>query len=554
MRVQLLYQAGGKPASRRVVEGDWLRVGRNASCEIHLPDPRIALEQGLIVDRGGPVYVEGEAGSQDVTRKTVHATRLERDRALAIGPYRLTSVAPPAGCDAAFTIDLVDAPTLPPDLASRTGKRTLASLGLGRRFTAWGLAVLVAIVALALPIGRVLDLPWRDAAATLPAGDRFWNPGEFLLAHQPLGEKCAACHVAAFERVTNAACLACHERIGAHAAPALLPAASFGEMRCTSCHSEHKGARATHRDDARACVGCHAAIATIAPRAASRDVADFARAHPPFRLSIDGRRLRQGEAPIEERSNLVFDHAVHLDPAGVKSPDKGRVTLGCGDCHRPDASRRTFEPIVMARDCQACHRLAFEPAVTDRQVPHGAPAEAKTVVEEFYAHLALQGTPDSFRKAFGVAGQGLLRRAGDPGDAERRDALALAGRKAGRVARELFEVRVCVTCHAVERERDGWKIAPVRVNHGWMPRARFDHKTHAQAQCADCHDVAGSKRSADVAMPAIETCRECHAGNERAAGKVASGCLLCHGFHDAAHPWGASPKPGARVAGGTGAR
>jgi len=34
----------GKPLqAKREIEGDWLRVGRAASCEIHLPDPRVAL-------------------------------------------------------------------------------------------------------------------------------------------------------------------------------------------------------------------------------------------------------------------------------------------------------------------------------------------------------------------------------------------------------------------------------------------------------------------------------------------------------------------------------
>ena len=45
--------------------------------------------------------------------------------------------------------------------------------------------------------------------------------------------------------------------------------------------------------------------------------------------------------------NLAFPHATHLDPRGVKSPEKGRVKLECKSCHQPDASKRTFEPISM---------------------------------------------------------------------------------------------------------------------------------------------------------------------------------------------------------------
>ena len=48
----------GRGQVRKTVSGDWLRVGRNTSCEIHLPDPRVPLEQGMIVNREGLVYID----------------------------------------------------------------------------------------------------------------------------------------------------------------------------------------------------------------------------------------------------------------------------------------------------------------------------------------------------------------------------------------------------------------------------------------------------------------------------------------------------------------
>ena len=145
----------------------------------------------------------------------------------------------------------------------------------------------------------------------------------------------------------------------------------------------------------------------------------------------------------------------------------------------------------------------------------------------------------------------LLRRAGTPTEPQREQALALAERKAKKVTAELFEVRVCNTCHAVSRSGEEWRIAPVRDNRRWMPQARFDHQSHRQAECGDCHDAARSKRASDVAMPTIGDCSECHAGARAAEGKVTSNCLLCHGFHDSRHPWdpGFVPK-GSRIAAG----
>jgi predicted CXXCH cytochrome family protein len=375
-----------------------------------------------------------------------------------------------------------------------------------------------------------------------------------ILAHQPIESRCAACHEVAFEHVKDGACLECHKAIGHHVAPEMKPAALFEGARCTSCHREHKGTKTTHRDDDGFCVACHRDIRTRFQPAASKNVSDFAKDHPAFRLTLvdenGPKRVRQDAGPIVERSNLAFPHAIHLDPLGVRSPLDARAKLECKSCHRPDASRRMFEPVSMTKHCQECHSLQFEPAVTTREVPHGKPSEAVTVIEEFYANLALKGVPDSFQKAFGVPGEGLLRRVGEPSSAERQAALALAGRKAKQVTQELFEVRVCRTCHEVGSGPE-WKIAPIGANHRWMPHAQFDHRMHAQTKCADCHDVAKSKRSADVAMPTIAACRECHGGSKPVEKKITSNCLLCHGFHDAKHLWDPNfkPKGSARVAG-----
>jgi hypothetical protein len=551
--IQRTQRGGGRTAqAKKTVSAEWIRIGRNASCEIHLPDPRIALEQGMIVNRDGLVYIEGEGGSQDITRKSVRSVRMKPGEPLGIGPYRLEAVAAPEGFDGAVSVELAHPLETAADLESRTSLKTLASLGFSKRSVAWAGALAILLVCFMVPAARVLDLPWRHPVAGAGIGDRMWNPGHIMLAHQPIENQCAACHEVAFQHVKNRACLECHAKVGSHVAADATPTALFSDMRCTSCHTEHKGVKTTHRDDDRFCVDCHRDIHGKATGADSMNVSDFALAHPAFRLTIaEGeatRRVRQdAKAPITQRSHLKFPHAVHLDPKGVKSPSKGRVQLDCASCHQPDASRRMFEPISMAKHCQECHRLEIEPAVTSREVPHGKPADAVAMIDEFYATLALRGVPDSFQKAFGVPGEGLLRRAG-ASEGERQDALRLATRKAHQVAADLFEVRVCHTCHEVLREAPAtaipsWKIAPVRTTNRWMPAARFDHRSHLQTKCAECHDVAHSKSGNDVAMPGIESCRECHGGSHPQSGKVTSNCLLCHDFHESQHPWDPGFKP-----------
>lgn len=533
-------RAGGRAAqTKKTVTSDWVRVGRNASCEIHLPDPRVALEQGMIVNRDGPVYIEGEGGSQDITRKSVRSVRLKPGEPIDIGPYRLEALPTPEGYDGAVAVELVRPSAIAPDLASRTSKTTLASIGMTKRRAAWLAALVILILFLAIPAGRVLDMPWRDAAQNLAIGDRFWNPGPVLFAHQPIATRCVACHEVAFQHVKDRACLACHSTIGHHVGPEMRPAMMFEGARCASCHKDHKGAKTTHRDDDGFCVDCHRDAVSRTRSLRTTTVSDFAADHPAFHVTLPG------------KSNLKYPHALHLDAKGVKSPDKGRVKLDCASCHQPDASRRMFEPVSFAKHCQECHRLEIEPAVTAREAPHGKPGEAVAMIDEFYSSLALKGVHDSFQKAFGVPGEGLLRRPSEATAQERQDALRLASRKASQVARELFEVRVCNTCHEVKVGDGTWSVAPVSTTNRWMPHARFDHKSHTQSKCAACHDVAHSKSAADVAMPKIDVCRKCHGGSRPAEKKVTSNCLLCHGFHDAKHPWDpAAPGAAARVAEG----
>ena len=563
MKVLLVTRSAQGAPARRTVSGEWLRVGRNASCEIHLPDPRVALEQGMVVNREGLVYIEGEGGSQDITRKSVRAVRLKPGEAVAVGPYRLEALPAPPGYDGAIAVERSRPAEAAPAIAGRFSQLTLGSLGLTKRWAAWTWALVVLALFVALPLGRVLDLPWRAQAEEATIGERFWNPGPLLLAHQPIEHRCGACHEKAFERVKDSACLECHGKVGHHVGPRLQPAALFEGARCASCHRDHKGVKPTHRDDDGFCISCHADLRARAPDSHAADASDFARDHPAFRLTVaapgGSTRVRQGEAAPTEPAALAFPHAAHLDPKGVRSPDDGRVKLDCADCHQPEASGRSFAPISMDAHCRDCHRLRFEPAVTTREVPHGDPAQAVTVIEEFYAHLALQGVADSFQKAFGVPGEGLLRRVGEPTASQREAALALARGKARRVAAELVEVRTCKTCHEVRKApaprgaAPRYEIAPVEPAHRWMPHARFDHRTHRQAPCADCHDVARSKQASDVAMPAIAGCRECHGGAKPVQGKVTSSCLLCHGFHEAGHPWDPHFQPGkaqARVARG----
>ncbi|MDX1557230.1 MAG: cytochrome c3 family protein, partial [Xanthomonadales bacterium] len=285
------------------------------------------------------------------------------------------------------------------------------------------------------------------------------------------------------------------------------------------------------------CGDCHRDTSLFTGRASATGPAtDFDKEHPPFRVTLtrwtgDG-DLEQIRAPLSdpgvaERSNLLIPHHVHLDPDGVEGPDgaEGDVDMACDDCHRQDAGGELMAPIDFEAHCNACHLLSFDLSAPDRQVPHGDPQAALDVLVDFYAQLALRGGSEEVPIE-------VLETAGPE------QSLAWARRQAAQAASALFEDRACMQCHAVERSGSGdtlsWRIPPIHVTGNWLPAARFDHGSHAVAECTDCHRAGSSDSSDDILLPDIDTCRECH-GGAAATQKLASSCVSCHEFH---HPDG----------------
>jgi hypothetical protein len=185
-------------------------------------------------------------------------------------------------------------------------------------------------------------------------------------------------------------------------------------------------------------------------------------------------RVRQGGAPIAQANTLKFPHDVHLAAGGIASPN-GKTRLECATCHRPNASGSGFERVSMQRDCQSCHALAFEPALSQRQVPHGSVPEVLTTLREFYGYVSSSKVAVDAPPASGLCSRCVREPAGTPasfvqgaGDARARAAAA---------ATELFEKTSCIVCHNVTRvpgpgkagtpgaDLPQWKIAPVAAPH-----------------------------------------------------------------------------------------
>ena len=530
-------RAGKAQRDARTVSAEPLRIGRGADCAIHLPDPRVSLHHAAL-RRGddGAIYLEAEGATLNVGGRFEQRLRLQPGQGVMIGPYRFDVEAADAAHDLALAVELAE--PLPDDrerLSSRS-QVSLAQTGLSKRRLALALGNLVLLLFVVLPVLYAVSPAVRMATAHLPFGlDQSWNPGPVSAGHVGFGSDCSQCHQVPFVQVRDQECTACHTGIGPHIAQAGLEQAVFGEMRCASCHRDHKGLEGLARGDTAQCVDCHGDVKAHASGTLLADIHDFGADHPPFRLSLaqaDGSvvRMAQHDPAAREASGLVFPHDVHLAPGGVDSPD-GKRALECRSCHVPDRAGVRFEPVTMQAHCADCHRLDFEPAVTTRQVPHGDPRAVMTTLREFYSAISLGEIPLDV-----VTVDGMMRRpSGEPDAAQRRRAAQWVEEKSMAIGRELFEVRVCQTCHEVTPDPSNtdapWSIAPVTANPHWLPKARFDHASHEGFACSSCHDAAASTLSSDILLPDLAGCQTCHAGQSPAPGQLASTCATCHGFH-----------------------
>lgn len=527
--------ASGASESRdKLHDGEVLTLGRATDQVLHLQDRRVALEHARIAKRGSHIVLSALADAAvTVNGALVRETRLAVGDVIEIGANRLTLFEPPAGIDLAVAFELVASAPVE-EIAPAARVLRLADTALAKRWPAWTLAGITLVLALLIPAAGLLSPGGRASLHRAPLpDDRWWSSGPLALAHHKLEARCESCHEIAFVRVRDQACLACHASMLHRHAAAHGIRVDLEHRRCATCHAEHNEPALLVRRDDELCSGCHADLQTTvggAPLRTIGNATDFLLEHPDFSVA---RRVNTG---------LKFAHDVHLDVRGIRSPTGKRV-LGCASCHVPEPGGARMRPIRMERDCAECHRLDFDPADPERQVPHGSAAAALTTLVEYYSAKYLQGYPDPLASTPGAE----WRRPGARLSAEERAAtLRRAREKALSVARDLFERRTCTTCHAVERMDDGakgvlWSVAPVTVTAAWMPNARFDHSRHGTAltKCATCHDALHSKQAEDVLMPGIAVCRTCHAGAHPPADKpllIASGCASCHAFHRATEP------------------
>jgi hypothetical protein len=511
---------------------------------------------GAVIEclRGQRITVDGEPRSSG---------SLQSGAVIELGGHQLTLVRAPLGFDLALEVRRnTNVAASEFEGAFRTD---LDQTWLSKRFAAWVLAVATVLV---FGLGPLLVVLLRSddveqASPQFMPSDGLWSSGPLTPAHQlAAGDRCDVCHQKLFERVQDNACQSCHETTHDHIPAATLAHTSLEPTeRCATCHREHKEPASflVSRDDS-GCTECHANSTQHFPSLDIQPVTGFdAKRHPEFQAHL----LKQVKQPIQqngldatfewaveiaaladaqEQSNLKFSHTQHLDPAKVLRTSDS-AALGCADCHRLSADGEHFERITMQASCASCHELTFDPGAPERQLPHGKPREVVQTLQDYFTRKFADPTP-------AIA---AVERRRIPGhDAQEETCtgpvLACAQRSAAREAENQFARRGCVSCHDVLDTQsnelvDRYRVSPVRLTSDYFPVSHFSHRSHrvqgkltGDAACQSCHAAKPSASSADLLVPGIENCTQCHSEpksrfTRASMMQIKLECVSCHAYH-----------------------
>lgn len=394
-----------------------------------------------------------------------------------------------------------------------------------------------AILSVCLPAVALVWLAW----AGLARNNRVYSSGKMSAGHAVLTARCDECHVkeaGSFSaRASDQACLACHDGPVHHTNQAFTPS-------CSNCHAEHRGAARLAATADADCTQCHANLRTSgAPTFFVREIKEFGARHPEFAA------VRAGS---KDAGTIKLNHAIHLK-ANLLGP-KGPVQLDCDDCHRPPSSDATWRfgaanpaadlsadkvsppsrkatraymsPISYAKNCMGCHGLRF-----DKRFPESVPHDTPETVHAFVVQKFQQYIP---------AHPGELRVPGPGRDLPEKPqpaafrVLAPSQWVAERVAEseELLWRKTCAECHSMTFSNASKlpAVAKSNIKPRWFEHATFDHDQHRMLKCLACHAGASkSQETADVLLPGIQTCEQCHHPGPESA---ESRCFECHTYHD----------------------
>lgn len=582
----IIRQITKRPAGEDIVrdkevELEEITVGRATHHDIFLSDLRVGLDHLTIFLNGSRLAVEAEKDQSFVVKgRTQRKLSLSPNQSatIEVGPFALTFDQGPERLWRVVVERIEPEQSL--EEAEVDEIFTLRGTVLSKRSTAWVAYLAIMIAFLAAPIAWFYGAV-PEQANELVDLDQAWLSGTLSDPHANLERDCAACHVSAFEHVTDAACIDCHNELNNHADPlqlAMAPAtksgfdgaivqasAFFGKEQgeCADCHREHNGPDGAILEASSLCTDCHVDMSSRIETQLG-DAGSFKSSHPNFHAMLVEtpgevpvfRRVSLESSELFDNSGLKFPHDVHLQSGGGVARQAQDLAdeygfgeaLVCEDCHEREPGGRLFEQVEMEAHCQMCHDLSLPDPTFARKLPHGEPQEVIAAVRQYYKTRTL--TDIIQESADGRRRPGDTRRVRRQPRAETaiQDTDAIADEQ---VAMIFADKGACGICHDVVQAAPGtvnFNITPVTLIDKFMAHAEFDHDSHDTGMtCEDCHEARVSDDASHVLLPQLETvpglpgggdvvgCRDCHGDENSRAPLVASACISCHGYHDGTH-------------------
>lgn len=383
-------------------------------------------------------------------------------------------------------------------------------------------------------------------------------------AHAGFNRQCATCHDQTWRplmrlggddtsSVSDQSCRSCHDGPSHHAAQAT-------ESACADCHREHQGKQVLAQVADRQCTSCHGNLEQhLLPgkeTAFHKSITNFNVDHPEFKPSSPG---KQDEAKIR------FTHGDHLkvDLAALRKQHPrletkyaNKAALECIDCHQVDNQRRYMKPIKYDDHCATCHQLTVTivGAFTDpglqsaaaefRRQPalHQEPERVRAVLRDRFVQFAqmyklvpadakskTEPRPLPWRKSMDVSAEAWTWATNQ---AQKNEALLFANQQWKQASEQQFTQ--CGHCHVEAKDApmraDGLPTyEPTKIPARWYKHSVFNHGSHRMMRCDQCHDQAlTSQTAADILLPKMQLCQECH----KQGGLARNACAECHLYHD----------------------
>ena len=552
MEILLRYVAQGRSGDAETLDtplsADAITIGSGSGATVQLLGRGVGGVHARIEAAGAGYRIICRRGRRiEVNGRACADSPLAVGDTITLGGHRLTVIAPPAGFD--FAAEVQPNPSITAGDFEAAFGTNLESTWLSMQAMSWLLVTLTLALGFMIPLGTVyLHRHGAPSLRALP-DDAFWTAGPLTTAHaQAVGKRCNACHRQMFLPVQDLACRECHKDTQDHVAEAHrdLVHVAAANQRCGECHAEHLG-EASRRiaEDDHLCVDCHADPARNFGELHLEAVTGFEpRLHPGFAVMLQ--KLDSLEPPLaarnwtservslataSERSNLTFSHAAHLEP----SPGLG---MHCGDCHVASADGEHFQPQTMEKTCatNGCHTLNFGTG-GERQLPHGKPQEAVWVIEDYFSRKYLDPPPVSAPKFVRRLPDSDRLFSDEPGPCND-SPLQCAHQQAKLEIDRQFFGRGCHLCHQVRDNgsadvHNRFEVVPVRLTADYFAHARFPHKLHqiqgtltGDAACESCHAQQKSKDAAQLLLPDIQRCFDCH--RDQAGTNAMPGGVITH--------------------------